>query len=161
MAEGQAVGHGLASGLHLSALIEIEQTIGFQKLSAALLNDLHDLARRNLLRDNHGNVTAHCRELRNALVVVRKGCLLQNTLQIDARDVYAVVHAVGSGNGRMNLAHVADHGVNRCSLRAAVRIRENNPCLPSGMQEILPGIRVAQNLFRNACGGQEILHNTL
>ena len=93
--------------------------------------------------------------------MVCKGCLLQNTLQIDAGDVYAVVHAVGLGDRRMNLSHVADHGVNRCSLRAAVRIRENNQGLPSGMQEILPGIRIAQDLFRNACGGQEILHNAL
>ncbi len=161
MTEGQAVCHGLAARLHLYTLIQIEQAIGLQELACPLLNDLFNGAGRNRLRNDHGDVAAHCREFGDALVMMRKGCLLQHQLEIDACNVCPVTDAIGLGNRGMNLSEVSDRRLDRCSLRSAVRIHENNAGLASRMQEGLSGLRIADHLLLYADALQEVLCNAL
>ena len=71
--EGDGIGHGLIALQDLGALINIEQVVALQDLSASLDDHFLDLAHQDVLGNHHAQVTAHCRILGDAGVLAVKG----------------------------------------------------------------------------------------
>ena len=134
----------------LGSLVEVEESIALQVLSALVLNDLLHLSYHDLLGHHHADVSGHGREPGNSLVLPVKVCPGYDLRHIDNSHVGPLADAVGVRHIRVNLAQVADHSSIVNDVGLASRVQEGFSCL--GVIDFFLG---------EACLLQELLHNAL
>ncbi len=106
--QGHGIGHGLEALLHLCALIDIEELHILQQLSAALHQDILDGSGGYRMGHQHGEVSAHGRELgqRNVLRLIAHQRIYR--LHIHHSHIGSLTDGIVLQHLRMHLTQEAD-----------------------------------------------------